>query len=327
MADKHENHQLAPIYLISGDETLLVEEACQSIRNQAYKNNFTDREIFYADTKFDWNKLLASANNLSLFGDNSILELRLSSNKINEAGKKTLLNYATNPPQNKILLIVTKKLSGPTQNTKWYKTIKQAGKCLQIWPITSQQLPTWIAQRLKQQNISADADVINFLSENTEGNLLAAKQAIEKIALLYDNKSLTLQEAVAIVSDNSHFDIFALVDAALSGDVKRTTRILTGLKNEGIEPILILWALAREIRNLSSMAQQLQQGEQINNVLYKNHVWEKRKPLIRLGLKRLSLKKLLRLLQQAAKIDRIIKGAASGNVWDELRSLSIKLSR
>lgn len=321
------NKSLSPIYLIGGDETLLVEEASRIIREHAQQNNFTERQIFHVDSKFDWNKLLSSANSLSLFDDNSILELRMPNDKINETGKKALQNYTANPPQNKILLIITKKLSASTQNTKWYKAIEKTGVFVQIWPITSQQLPNWIAQQLRQHNITVNKNAINFLAENTEGNLLAAKQAIEKITLLYDKKQLTLQEVVAAISDNARFDIFALADTALSGDTKRTTRILTGLKDEGVEPILILWTLAREIRSLSLMQHQLQQGESIDKILYKNHVWEKRKPFVRLALKRHNQKSLLQLLRLAAKVDRIIKGAETGNTWDALLSLSIKLSR
>lgn len=321
------NKSLSPIYLVSGDETLLVEEASLMIREHAQQNNFTERQVFHVNSKFDWNNLLASANSLSLFGDNSILELRMPADQLNEAGKKALQDYAANPPQNKILLIITKKLSAPTQNTKWYKEIEKSGVFVQIWPITKQQLPNWITQQLEQHDITMDKNAIDFLVENTEGNLLAAKQAIEKITLLYDKKQLTLQEVVAAISDNARFDVFILADTALSGDTKRTTRILTGLQEEGIEPILILWTLAREIRSLSLMRHQLQQGESVDNILYKNHVWEKRKPLIRLALKRHSQKSLLNLLQLAAKIDRIIKGAEAGNAWDALLTLSIKLSR
>ena len=198
---------------------------------------------------------------------------------------------------------------------------------MQVWPITYQQLPEWITQRLHQQGLSMEPAAIRFLAENTEGNLLAAKQAIEKIALLYDKKQLSLQEVVAAISDNSRYDVFSLVDAALGSDTKRTARILNGLKEEGVEPILILWGLAREIRSLSTMAFQLHLGESLREVLYKNHVWEKRQPLVRLTLKRHNQKSLLKMLQLAAKIDRMIKGAAPGNVWDGLLSLSIKLSK
>jgi len=332
----------APIYLVAGNEDLLVTKASQNIRECALQNNFTERKVLHVTPNFDWTTLLANANSFSLFGDKTLLELRIPNDKVNEAGKKTLLEYAQNPPENKILLIITQKLSGPTQNTKWYKSIEKIGVVVQVWPITYQQLPNWITQQLHQQGINVEPAAIRFLAENTEGNLLAAKQAIEKISLLYDKKDsqisssrgksvqrkqLSLQEVVAAISDNSRYDIFGLVDAALGGEVKRTARILNGLKEEGVEPILILWGLAREIRSLSIMAFQLHLGESLREVLYKNHVWEKRQPLIRLGLKRHNQKSLLKILQLAAKIDRMIKGAAPGNVWDGLLSLSIKLSR
>lgn len=318
---------LAPIYLISGDETLLVEEASQLIRDKIYAQGFTERQIFQVTPKFDWTTLLAHANSLSLFNDKSLLELRIPNGKLNEAGKKSLLTYATQPASDKILLIITSKLSAAVQNSKWFKTIEKIGVVVQIWPITPQQLPNWIMQRLKQHNITTEPDAIKLLTESTEGNLLATKQEIEKLILLYDKKHLTTDDILAAISDHARFDIFTLADAALGGDIKRTLRIMMKLQNEGVEPTLVLWTLAREIRSLINMAYQLQQGSNINNILYHNHVWEKRKPLVRLSLKRHTTTSLVKLLQYAAKIDRLIKGIDNGNIWDSLSQLAFKLCK
>jgi DNA polymerase III subunit delta len=318
---------LAPIYMVSGDETLLVEEAGHLIRQTAETKGFTERQIFNVDNRFNWNQLLESANTLSLFNDKSLLELRLPSGKINEAGKKALLTYVENPRKNKILFITAGKLTGPTQNTKWFKALEKNGVFVQIWPITPQQLPNWIQLQLRKLDISTTSDAIKFLAESVEGNLLAAKQEIEKLSLLYDKKQLSLDEVITAISDNARYDVFTLADSALSGDSKRTLKILIGLKNEGAEPTLMLWALTKEIRTLITMAQQLTQGDNLDNVLYKNRVWEKKKPIVRLALKRHNSNTLLKLLYIASQIDRVIKGVEPGNAWDLLNKLALRLAR
>ena len=320
------NNSLMPVYLISGDEPLLVEETIQQIRQAAKTQQFTEREIWHADAKFDWNNLLASSNSLSLFAEKILIEIRLSSNKLPDAGKKAVLAYLENPPENKTLIIISGKLDGTTQNTKWVKAIIAQGIFLPIWPISAQQLPYWIQKRLQINKMSADKPAISLLAEKTEGNLLATKQEIEKLQLLYGEKHISTEEMIAAISDNAHYDVFSLADSALQGNTKRALKILSGLKGEGGEPILILWALTREIRNLITMSKQLESTNNIDTVLQKNFVWDKRKPIIRSALMRLKSKHLLNLLKRTGQLDRNIKGLAPGNIWDGLNQLTFLMA-
>jgi DNA polymerase III subunit delta len=321
------NKSLAPIYIVSGDETLLVEETSQLIQDAAIKKGFTEREIYYITPQFDWNQLLATANNLSLFAEQSLIELRIPTGKVNDAGKKALKEYAGNPPANKILLIISGKLETSTQNTKWFKTIEQAGIFAPIWPITTAQLPYWLKDRLNKEGLTATPDALQFLTERTDGNLLAARQEIEKLSLLYDKKQLTLDEIINAISDSARYNIFVLADTILGGNAKRALSILAHLKAEGTEPTIILWALTREIRTLVNMAEIAKQGLPIDQILAQQKVWEKRKPFYRLALKRSNLNKLLKLLKNAGVVDRIIKGVEPDNVWDKLNQLTLGLAR
>jgi len=317
---------LSPVYLISGDEPLVIEESIQQIREAAKTQNIGEREVWYADAKFDWNNLLASANSLSLFAEKTLIEIRLTSNKLSEAGKKAILAYLENPPDSKILIIISEKLDGTTQNTKWVKTIIANGIFMPVWPITAAQLPYWIQKRLQSNNMSADKGAISLLAEKTEGNLLATKQEIEKLQLLYGEKNISIEEMIHAISDNSRYDIFSLADSALQGNKKRTLKILSGLKGEGEEPILILWALSREIRSLITMSKQLESSNNIDTVLQKNFVWDKRKPIIRSALLRLKSKHLVNLLKRCGQLDRTIKGMTPGNVWDDLNQLAFLMA-
>ena len=174
--------------------------------------------------------------------------------------------------------------------------------------------------------MNATFEAIQFIAEQIEGNLLAAKQEIEKLKLLYDKKTLQIDDVVAAMSDNARYDVFKLIDCALSGDTKRTLRIIHSLKTENAEPILILWAFSREIRTLLGIKKRQEQGERMEAIFQKFGVWEKRKTFVTAALKRLSNQALLKLLSQSGQIDRMIKGVASGDVWDNLVDVGLQLS-
>lgn len=328
--DNHLQKELAPIYLVSGEVPLLMQETCDAIRSAAAHRGFNEREILLVESSFNWDLLSNASNALSLFSNQQLLELRVN-NALGKTGETALQQYATQPPTDKILLIITGKIDTKTQQAKWFQAINKVGVTIQIWPIDIQQLPAWIKQRLAKAELSADATGIQLLATHAEGNLLAAAQEIEKLKLIYGKKHLTAEEIATVISNSSRFDVFNLVDAALSGENNRTLNILNGLKNEGVEAVLVLWALAREIRNLANIAQELPVGAQhaastIEKVLQNHRIWEKRKPLMRRALKIHSLPKLQNLLQQAHQIDCMIKGLKTGNVWNELQNLSLALA-
>ncbi len=315
----------ASIYIVSGDETLLVEEACELIRQTARQYDFSERELFQIESGFNWGHLSEIINNYSLFSTKSLVELRIPNNKITDAGKKMLKDYGENPLPDKILLLVMNKLDKRALNTAWFKNIEKNSVHIPIWPIPPQQLPMWIKTRLQALGLHADSSAIRFIAENVEGNLLAAKQEIEKLNLLFDKKNLTLDDIVSAMSNNSRYTIFDLVDCALSGNAKRTQRIFKTLKEEGIDPTLILWGLARETRGLLLMKEKLKTNSSIESILRSQFVFEKRKPLIRAALNRLNIQKLQKILKKSSQTDRMIKGISTGNVWDQLEQISISL--
>ena len=319
------NKNLAAIYLISGDEPLLVEESCDAIRDAAKKAGFSERQVFQVDSGFSWQALLTSADSLSLFSSKQLLELRCAASQLNETAAKVLTAYIANAPADKVLLIKTEKLDSKQQKSTWYTQLLQKDVVVQIWPLENAQLANWINQRLAAAGFTTTPEGVQLLCERSEGNLLAAKNEIAKLQLLYHTSKLTADNIADAVNDSARFDVFSLSDAILQGNAKRTIRILMCLKEEGIEPVLILWALTREIRTLANLSHQLTQGAAIEKLLQEYRVWEKRKPLYRQALQRHKPLAWRRLLQNAGQIDLIIKGQAIGNVWDELARISLAI--
>jgi DNA polymerase-3 subunit delta len=319
----HLQKQLAPIYLISGDVPLLMQEACDAIRAAVRKQEYLDRQVFYVESNFAWQNLLNAANSGSLFSHKQLLELRIAGNSLGEAGSKALQTYMSRLPIDKILLIAIGKLEASAQRANWFQTLLKIGVVVQLWPIEKAQLPRWIAERLASVGLKAEAAGVQLLADYAEGNLLAAQQEIEKLRLIYSAGLVKTEDIAAAISDNARFDVFTLTDTMLQGDGKRVLRIFGGLKEEGVDPVLILWALARELRSLVASAYALTCGTALEKILQEQRVWEKRKPLVRAALQRHSLIKLRHFLQQASVIDRIIKGLEPGNVWDGLMDLGL----
>lgn len=322
---QHLNKDLLPIYIISGDETLLVQESCDAIRAQCRQQNF-NREVLHVEASFDWQQLLSSANALSLFSERKLIELRLPTGKPGDAGGKALIQYASIASPDNVLLIICNKLESASTRTKWYKTIEEAGASIQIWPIDAQQLPRWIEKRLKQSGIKADSQAIQLLASRVEGNLLAAAQEIDKLRLYTESDIIDADTVISAVADNARYDVFGLVDRALQGDIAGGLKMLRGLKAEGTQVPVILWALSRELRTLSLCAEQLQQGNGIERVLQNQRIWDKRKALIKSSLKRLTAKHLRSLIILASKIDQSAKGMDTQNCWNLLECLLADLA-
>lgn len=323
--NNHLQKNLAPVYLLSGEVPLLLQEGRDAICRAATAQGFTERELLQVETGFNWQNLITVANSRSLFSSKQLIELRITGNSINEAGNQALQTYTNKIPKDKILLIVMGKLDSKLQRAAWLQTINKTGIHVPLWPLDNTQLPRWITQRLAQRGLSADASGIQLLAERAEGNLLAAAQEIDKLQLLYGSGKLPVEAIADAVNDSARFDIFGLSDAALQGDAKRVLRILTGLHGENIEPVLILWALTRELRVLATLAGMLKNSS-LENALQQQRIWEKRKPLFRYALKQHSLSSVQHLLQQAGRIDKIVKGMAAGNPWNELEQLGLAIA-
>jgi len=316
--NKHLQGALAPVYVVSGDDPLLCQEAADAIRNAARQQGFDERQVFSADANFDWGTLLQAGASLSLFAQRRLLELRLPSGKPGDKGAAALMEYCARPAEDTVLLVSLPKLDGSAQKTKWGKALIEGAHCqfIQIWPVDVHQLPQWINQRLQQAGLSAQRDAVDLIAARVEGNLLAAAQEIEKLKLLADGNQITVETVQAAVADSARFDVFGLVDAILNGEAAHALRMLEGLRGEGVEPPVILWALARELRQLAGLAQQFSQGVPL----------DKRRPLVSKALQRLSAQRWGQLLQDAQRIDAQIKGQAEGSPWTGLARLSLLMA-
>ncbi|MEE8059211.1 MAG: DNA polymerase III subunit delta [Pseudomonadales bacterium] len=319
------SNTLQPIYIVSGDETLLVQESCDAIRSSCRQQGFS-REILYVESGFDWDELLASANAMSLFSERKLIELRIPTGKPGDKGGKALVAYTANISPDNVLLIICNKLESASTRTKWYKAVESAGVSIQCWPIDARNLPRWINQRLNQVGLKANAEAIQMLAERVEGNLLAAVQEIEKLHLYAEANVIDVDTVSAAVADNARYDVFGLVDRTLEGDATSSLRMLHSLKAEGTEPPVLLWALSRELRTLYHCAEQIQQGNGIERILQNQRVWDKRKPLIKNALRRLTVQQLQLLIKLAHQIDQSVKGMVKKQSWDLLEQLVLALA-
>jgi DNA polymerase-3 subunit delta len=317
---------LLPMYLVSGEEPFQLGQVCDAIRQRAHDAGYTNRTVMQVDRSFDWQTLTAAAQTLSLFAEKQLIELRLPSGKPGDAGSKALVAYCDNPPVDTCLLIIAGKLDKPQQTTKWFKALDRIGAVIQVWPVDAAQLPQWIAQRMRVRDMQPTSGAVAMLADRIEGNLLAADQELEKLRLLNGGGAIDVEAVAAAVSDSARYDVFTLVDAALLGNASRTARILYGLRAEGVEPVLVLWALTRELRSLCGMSRALTQDQSVGQVMAQYRVWDKRKPPLQAALTRYPLKRWQGLLWQAGEVERVIKGQAAGRPWDELLQLSFKIA-
>ncbi|GAA5524041.1 DNA polymerase III subunit delta [Microbulbifer aestuariivivens] len=316
------NKGLAPIYVVSGDEPLLIQECCDSIRAAARQQGFSERELLHAENNFDWGQLLASAGSLSLFAEKKLIEVRLPSGKPGDKGSKALQEFAQIGSEDLLLLLVLPKVDRTQLNSKWMKALDQQGALIQIWPVDAQEMPRWIHQRLRAEGLDAEPEAIQILAERVEGNLLAASQEIEKLKLLSSDTLITASTMNDAVASSARYDVFGLIDRALAGDAEAAVKTLHGLRAEGVEAPVVLWALAREIRSLLEIGEKLDQGQPINRLVR----IQKRQPLVQAALSRLQPRQLEALLLRARAVDNAIKGGRELNPWTGLLELTLNLS-
>jgi DNA polymerase-3 subunit delta len=314
---------LLPVYLVCGDEPLQVMEAADSIRAAARAQEYLEREVLDVDKNFEWQALLDAAATLSLFASRRLLDLRIPSGKPGREGSQALKQYLERPAEDTLLLITSGKLDGASKNTAWFKAIDKAGAVIQCWPVGPDRLPAWVKQRFLASQMQPEPEVVDYVCQHVEGNLLAAAQEIDKLYLILGPGKVSLDNVREAITENSRFTVFELVDTALQGDRARVMRILHGLAGEGVEPIIANWALAKDIRLLAQVAAD---PGSLEYSLKRSGVWASRVPLFKACLQRHSKIALQRMLKRCAFIDQAIKGVAQANVWDELRGLGYALA-
>ncbi len=323
---QHLQKQTASLYTLFGNEPLLILEAADLIRAHAHQQGYTERELFTVDQHFDWSALLNAGNNLSLFGDRKIMEIRIPSGKPGKEGGKAIETYCNALPPDTLTLITLPRIDKQGQAAKWFKTLETTSILIPVYAIERDQLPGWIGQRLTRQQQKADSATLQFLAHQVEGNLLAAHQEIQKLALLYPDGNLSFDQVKDVVLNVARYDIFQLTDAMISANSARYTHILTGLQGEGTAPLLILATLAEQIRQLITIRKGLDNGQSPAQLLQAARVWGDRQKSVMAAAKRVNLQSLMQGLRDAAKIDRILKGVAQGDIWDELLQLGLSFT-
>jgi len=314
------DQSLPPVWLIAGDEPLLIGEAADAVRARARAQGYSGRELFMTDRSFDWSELLASTQSLSLFAERRIIEVRMPSPRPGKDGAAVLARLASDPAPDTLLMVITTRPERDTWSAAWLKAFEKNGVFVQSWPVEIGRLPQWIIGRAGRYGLEIDAEGAALLAERVEGNLLAAHQEIEKLALLHAGGNVSVEDIQSAVANSARYDVFQLGEAALDGDAARSLRILAGLRAEGAEPPLVLWSICRELRALAAA-----RNDAGAPAGYGRQA-ERRAALMRRAVKRTAGRPLGPLFTGAAQVDRQVKGLARGDPWTSLTGLVAALA-
>ncbi len=306
---------LAPAWLLAGDEPLLIGEAADAIRARARAEGYGGRELHVIDRTFDWSELMASSRSLSLFSERRIIEVRMPTPRPGREGGAVLAKLASDPVPDTLLMVMTTRPERDTWSAAWFKAFEKHGVFVQSTPVEIGRLPQWIIARAARHGIAIDAEGAALLAERVEGNLLAAHQEIEKLALLHAAGGVGVGDVQSAVANSARYDVFQLGEAALDGDAARCLRILEGLRAEGAEPPLVLWSVCRELRALADARSGA--GAPAGY----GHQAERRAALLRRAVARTAKQPLGPLFAWAARVDRQVKGLARGDPWTSLTGL------
>jgi DNA polymerase-3 subunit delta len=312
----HLSRGVQPLYAIHGAEVLLALEAADRIRDAARKDGATEREIFFAEPGVDWNRLGASGANLSLFASKRLVEIRIPTGKPGAEGGAAIEAWCRKPPEDAVTLVLLPELDWKSLKTNWFSAL-DAGVVIEARCVTRDELPDFLAERLGRQKQRASVETLEWLADRVEGNLLAAKQEVEKLALLLPQGEITLDQIRSAVTDVSRFERDTLVDAIHGDDANRVARAVASLKAEG-EPLpLLLWTLAEELRLLMSIVA----GERPRRYLPPD-----RSAALARTAKRHDAKSFHRELLRAHRIDRMIKGVEIGDPWESVVDLALGIA-
>jgi len=313
----------APLYVIHGDEPLLALEAADAVRAAARKRGYAEREVFVAERGFDWSEFAHAGASRSLFGDNKIIELRLPTGKPGTEGAETIAAYCARLDRDMLTLVTLPRLDRAGQSSAWFGALAAAGVVVEVWPVERARLPEWIGARLARQSQRASRAVLEFLADRVEGNLLAAHQEVLKLALLAPPGELELETVEDAVASVARYDPYAAAEALVAGDLTRYVRVLEGLRGEGEAPTFVLFAVSGALFVLRGIAE----GKPAERLFGEQRLFNK--PLqraVQAGARRYTPAALDGALAQAALIDRVAKGVAKGDAWDQFAALGLKLA-
>lgn len=318
---------LLPIYLLAGDELLLLNEAHAQILTAAKQQGFTDREIYADPNNQDWHNIQANYQSLSLFGDKAIIDIKLSAAKFPDSIKSALASFIQAPNPDKLIIISCPKVETASTRAKWFKALEEIAGFIQFWPINREQFPSWLNTRLRAVKVSLSPSALQLLANHTEGNLLAAQQVINRLQLQYEGQKMDDVQLMQILSDYSQTDLFQLLDEILSASGQRITHALRNLQGQGSEPILVLWLLSKEIRAYLALISACQQKQDLASVFKQFQIWPNRQNAYRQIFQKHKTESLLKMQAYAYRVDAGIKGLYKINVWDELVMLSLAMAK
>lgn len=316
---------LEPVYLVAGDEPLRVNECADAVRAAARAAGHADREVLDVDGQFDWSRLGAGAQAPSLFAEGRLLELRLPGGKPGNEGSKAIQAWLGAPPEDTLLLIVAHEFESAQARGKWVKAVDRAGCFVMIYPIPYDKLPDWIEARMRRRGLKPDRDAVRLLAERTEGNLLAADQEIEKLALLVEGGRVDESAVLDAVADSARFQAFGMLEAALEGDAARAVRALRGLRAEGIELVAVMGAVVWQIHQLARI-DALARRDGLDSAFRRLRVWPRKQAVLEPALRRHPGSVWPGLVERAALIDRQTKGRAAGDPWLTAEQLLLTLA-
>jgi DNA polymerase-3 subunit delta len=324
---QHLARELKPLYAVHGDETLLALEACDRIRARARAEGHTERQVLTADTGFKWSELAFAGGSQSLFAARRILELRVPTGKPGTDGAEALARYCGALPPDTVTLVCLPGVDWRAQKSAWFEALEHAGVLVEAKTVARKALPDWLAGRLREQKQDAERETLEFIADRVEGNLLAAHQEVQKLALLHPPGRITLEQAREAVLDVARYDVFNLGEALVEGDVLHLARMMDGLKGEGVAPPLALWAIAEEIRAIGRVLDAVAAGKSPPQLWRDARVFgSARQAAMQRNLRRFTREQVEAALSHAARTDRMVKGLIRGDVWDELLRLALRFA-
>lgn len=327
--DKHlqTGGELKPVYLLAGDEHLLVFEAADALRKRAREAGYSEREVLDVESGFDWNDLARAGATLSLFATRRLIDLRLPTGRPGKEGGAAITEFCEQSPPDTILLITASTWSKQHEQA-WVRSVESVGVFVPVWPLSIEQTREWIAARAIRGGLRLTSEAVDALAGRVEGNLLAAAQEIDKLVLLTHSptggasRALDAAELEAMVADNSRFDVFKLVDAALGGDAARALRIAAALRAEGESvPGLVAW-FANQLNLVLRLAVAVESGSSVDQTLRgERGVWQSRYGLYRSALARGRAAFWEARLAELARVEKLGKGRGIGDAWLEFERL------
>lgn len=298
---------LLPVYLVAGEEPLLLDETLDAIRSTARAQGFTERQVLDVERGFDWSEALDACTSMSLFGDRRIVELRMPTGNPGADGAQQLQRLATQASGDTLLLVVCGALDKRQRGSDWYAALEQAGASIYLWPVETARFAGWLEARLRQRGLVADADALQLLAERTEGNLLAAAQDVEKLALLYPDGRIDAARVRQTVADSARYDVFDLAEYLLLGDGAGIARAFRHLREEGVEVAEMLGGIAWTLRQWIAAQQALADGGDAAMACERARIPRPRQPAMRRALARGRTVQLYGWLRRLTRIDQLAK--------------------